>query len=450
MDEVRDTLFASLPKKTPEAMIVSLETVLRNPMYGYGVMPGSAYALREPYSPEIIAMAAANFDRLSHEAQAALLDREWDHVRSPAMLSVVRRKAEQGDGHALLRWQELDHAAATAFMYDEVVKPAPRFSALYIRLRDESLPVEEQLMATNFVALRNSQELIAEATLLHRYATSAILPAVLPFIDQHLADWPCEVQIPVLAYLLKVSPDDARPRVEQVLKTVRPPYCPRGMFLPSLGFMQASPVLEAFAATEIKNATPLADDAAQYVRSYGSSAMKPVVWEQLSRWHKKYVDSGAELRIAKGPRTQDDYRLYSLDMRLREAYLNAHGWVLSPEEVRTFLVLQGDKETQLACSFSCGGKLSVGPEPGTYYIYGRVSDPLYPPENRFDYLKPTEPYQYQINQYGCRDLESLERKILQFPPGSKFGFAYTGSGEDVGDWPAISAFLLSHGYLANN
>ncbi|MGF7179204.1 hypothetical protein [Tunturiibacter psychrotolerans] len=451
VNEVRDTLFSSLPKKAPDAEIVSFETVLRNPMSGYWVVPGSAYDLRELYAPNIIAMVAAVYDRLSQETREALLDSEWDHVRSPLMLPVVRREAERGDGHALLRWQELDHAAATAFMRVEVLRPAPRFSSLFIRLPDESLPGQEHQMATNFAALRDPQQLIAEATLLHRYATRATLPALLPFIDQHLAAWPCEVQIPVLAYLLKVSPNDARTSLEQVLKTVRPLYCPRGEFLPSLGYMQTGPVLDILAAKQVEDGTPLSDDAAEYLRRDGSASMKPVVWEQLSRWHKKYAESGAELRMGNGTGTQDDHWLYTLDSRLREAYVNAHGWTLSPEDVRKLSELLGAKKTEgLACTFSCSSQLSVGPEPGNYYVYGRVSDPIYPPQSRIDYLMPTEPFVYQVNQYGCRDLKNLEQKLLQFPAGSKFSFAHTGSGRDVGDWAAISAFLHSHGYVAGN
>jgi hypothetical protein len=240
VNEVQETLFSALPKKTPEAMVQSVETVLRNPMSGYWVIPGSVYDLRDPYSTEVIAMAAANFDRLSEETQAALVDTDWDHLRSPLMLSVVRRKAETGDGHALLRWLELDPAAARAFMRQEIIRPAPGFSSLYLRLPDESLPAQEQQIAVNFVALSAPEELVRTATLLHRYTTRATLPTVLPFIDQHLTEWPCTIQIPVLAYLLKVSPDEAYPRVEQVLKKVRPPYCPRGEFFPSLGYMRAA------------------------------------------------------------------------------------------------------------------------------------------------------------------------------------------------------------------
>ncbi|HXF12838.1 MAG TPA: hypothetical protein VN517_06780 [Terriglobales bacterium] len=455
VNEVRDTLFASLPKKIPEAMIPSLETVLMNPMNGYWVTLGSVYDLREPYSDKVIAMAAANFDRLSDQTQAVLLDREWYHLRSPLMLPVVRRKAEAGDGHALLRWFELDPVPATAFMYQEVVRPVPRFSSLYLRLPDESLPAQEHQIAANFVALSVPFDVpeirIRAATLLHRYATRATLPTVLPFIDKHLADRPCQIQIPVLAYLLKVSPATARPRVEQVLQEVNPSYCPRGEFFPSLGFMEPSPVLDTLAARQVEDGTPLAADAAEYLGRFGSAAMKSLVWEQLSRWHKKYVESGAELRMTRPTRSQDDWLLSSLDSRLLQAYERAQGWTLSSQDVTSLVKLIGDKKTQeLACAFSCGSPLNVGPAPGHYTIYARVTDQVYPPDNRIEYLMSTEPFQYSVNQYQCTDLKTLEQKLLQFPSGSIFSFAHTGSGLDQGDWSTISAFLRSHGYSLRN
>ena len=276
VNELRNTLFASLPNKTPEAMIVSLETLLlRNPMLGYWIVEGSSYDVRDPYPTEVIAMAATNFDRLSGEAQATLLDADWDHLRSPLMLPVVRRKAEAGNGQALLRWLELDPDTATAFIRQEVVRPNPRFSSLYLRLPDKSLPAQEQQIAANFVALNAPEELIRAATLLHRYTTRATLPTVLPFIDQHLGEWPCQIQIPVLAYLLKVSPREARPRVEQVMEKARPPYCPRGEFFPSLGYVEASPVLDDLAARQVEEGTLLAGDAAEYLGRYGTASMKP-------------------------------------------------------------------------------------------------------------------------------------------------------------------------------
>jgi len=363
-------------------------------MNGSWVIQGSAYDLHEPFSDHVIRAAATDFDRLSEETQAALLDTDWDHLRSPLMRPVVRSNAGAGNGQALVRWLELDPTAATAFMRQEVVRPEPRFSSLYLRLPVESLPEQEQQIAENFVTLSTPEELIHAATLLHRYTTRATLPTVLPFIDQHLTQWPCNLQIPVLAYLLKVSPDEARTRVEQVLKKLSAPYyCPRGEFFPSLGFMEASPVLDVLAAKQVEDATPHAADAAAYLGRFGGAAMKHVVWEQLSRWHKKYVESGAKQRMATPPSKPDDWQLYNMDSRLIETYTRAQGWTLSPEDVLKLRQLMGDEETAgLACTFSCGSQESVGPGPGNYDIYGKVNDPVFAMEARIDYLMPMEPY----------------------------------------------------------
>ena len=108
--------------------------------------------------------------------------------------------------------------------------------------------------------------------------------------------------------------------------------------------MQAGPVLDAMAARQVEEGTPLAADAAEYLGRYGSAAMKPVVWDQLSRWHKKYVDSGAEARMGSQKYTQDDWQLYNLDSRLLDAFVSAHGWTLSPNDVENLSKLIGKKE----------------------------------------------------------------------------------------------------------
>ena len=113
--------------------------------------------------------------------------------------------------------------------------------------------------------------------------------------------------------------------------------------------------------------------------------------------------------------------------------------------------LIGENETgEIACRFSCGSQLGIGPVPGNFFIYGRIADPVYPSEARLDYLLPTEPFQYSVNQYRCADLKALKHKLLQFPAGSTFSIAHTGSGFDAGDWPAIRSFLQSKGYLVQN
>jgi hypothetical protein len=54
-------------------------------------------------------------------------------------------------------------------------------------------------------------------------------------------------------------------------------------------------------------------------------------------------------------------------------------------------------------------------------------------------------------QTPLQALQALEQKLLQFPAGSTFSVAYTGSYLDgQGDWTNIGTFLTSHGYIFKN
>jgi hypothetical protein len=105
---------------------------------------------------------------------------------------------------------------------------------------------------------------------------------------------------------------------------------------------------------------------------------------------------------------------------------------------------------QLACTFSCGSPISVGPNPGHYAIYSHVNRPQWDRSNRIDYLIPEERLQYSVNQYRCADMESLKEKLEQFTAGSTFEFAYDFSARDQKELVEISDFLLAHGYQVSN
>ena len=142
--------------------------------------------------------------------------------------------------------------------------------------------------------------MVHAATLLHRYATGAVLPIVLPFIDAKLTEWPCSVQLPVLAYLLKASPEEAAPRVDEALKSTNKRQVCTSRLLTTLGFLEPGPALERLAIAQIETGTPAAADGAHYLQQYGDSpasyvergraaAIKLKVWEQLLLWQQRFV-----------------------------------------------------------------------------------------------------------------------------------------------------------------
>jgi hypothetical protein len=457
IDQERDILVSALPKKRGDAQITSLVTVLHYPPRSKGTPFDTGYDL--PFAPSVIEAVAASYDNLPWESRDWLLRDGWSRIRSPLMLPLLRRLAEIGNGPALLRWTEFEPTAAAIFARKEIVRPMPFFSSFYIRLPDRSVSHPEEVqLASNFVALKQELYVARAASLLHRYATRAVLPSVLPFIDANLPEWPCSVEIPVLAYLLKVSPLVAAPHVEEAVRhhnrgtcTNKGCPCNTNTLFTDVGFLQPSPVLERLALSEIDADTPLARDAVDYLRLHGSAATKPFIWKQLVRWHDQYVASGAEKRAKDGAATGDDQNQGTLVAVLIDALVRAQAWVLSPNESNSLLTLLGNQAgAQLSCNFSCGASIAVGPAPARYAIYGRANETWEMKMSPMEYLNPMERLHYSINQYRCANMSALKQKILQFPVGSTFEFAWDFNGADRDELLEISNFLWKHHYKVEN
>ena len=450
VDRERDNLFNALPSKRGEAKIASLLTILQNPPRNSTEFPG--YEL--PFSPEVLEAVAADFDHLPYEWQTRLLSSEWDSIRSPLIIPTLRARAKVGDGLALLRWLELEPTAASEFGHAELVRPVPRFSWFYLRLRGDVSKNEQEQVARNFTALTQEYNLARSASLLHYYGSRDVLPIVLPFIDAHLYSWPCSVQYPVLAYLLKVSPSDAAPRVRKAWEIDHAhsnyPSC-RYTFLADLGILQANRELEKLALEQFVDPAALPEavrDAADYLERYGSKSAKPLIWKALTRL-KKGESSGAEKRVADSTATRAEQSIAARLIDLGNAYAKAQGWVLSPKEADAAVALLGKRwGDSTACIAHCGQSFAHGPVPSHFAIYGRMN-----PWTRtipFEYLNPVERLHYSIDQYQCPGLRTLKEKLLQFPVGSTFDFAYDFTARDRDEIVAIGDFLWDHGYKVRN
>jgi hypothetical protein len=120
VDERREVLFQSLPRKKGDAYLVSLMTVLENPP---SVLPVPA-GMR-PFQEPVIAALVESWKDFPDDFKARLLDQFWLAVQSPRLLPIVRSRAKTGDQIALQRWMELDPAGAAAFLKSRN-KPIPK------------------------------------------------------------------------------------------------------------------------------------------------------------------------------------------------------------------------------------------------------------------------------------------------------------------------------------
>lgn len=437
LEQLRLDLFHALPEKQPKARLISLATVLSatNP----GGWQSLIDAASQRFSDPMIQDAADNFDALPESVRMTLLHWNWPLVRSPLMLATVRQAAERGDGEAILDWKDLDPVGAASFIRAEIIRPVPRFYAYYLELPEATLPDLEAQLSENLTKVPVGRDLGPAATLVARYATVASLRTILPFYDEHVSQWTCSATEPLLAYLLRVSPSDAAPRLEDAR---RGSGCSAGGLLSDLGELYASPLLEELALHEIHAGSPFVVDAARYLQKYGSPSLKPRVWAELVRWKSS----------SQSQTLQHEHP--DMLSSLVSSYEAAQGWVLSPEESNRLSDLLGPENIkQLSCNYHCGAPISVAPGMGDIPIYRRRVDLDFIPGHERLYLWPASGfYAYSVNQYSPPRLDALLEKLAQFPSGSTFTFAFAAPwpGVDDSEWTAISTFLSTHGYHLRN
>jgi len=232
------------------------------------------------------------------------------------MLPVVRRYAQQFrdlpvsnesdtwnkfhlSGAALRDWYELEPEAARKVVMEEILLTSPRFGADVLGiLPDKTLPEAEQTLARQLAEEKNFFATKNIATLLDRYATDAVLAQLLAVTDEHVGKWACDVQTPVLAWLVRVNPEAARPRVEAAMAARGPNYsgCNHSL-LTEAGKLYSHPLLEEIALRSLGDEDPqVAGNAAAYLGKYGSAQAESKLWEHLVNWSEKWRGKEADLR----------------------------------------------------------------------------------------------------------------------------------------------------------
>jgi hypothetical protein len=204
-----------------------------------------------------------------------MLEWKWETIKSSAFLPILRKYAQQYEdfpipnemnasnslhltGEALRRWYELEPAEARVAIIREILRTKPRYSADVLGiLPDERLPELEQSLADHFAAEQDFYATGNLASLLHRYATDAVVPQVLPVVDKNVARWACAVQTPILAFLLRVDPAIARPRIEAAMAARGDGYsaCNRSL-LTELPGLQQDAILDDIAVGSLDDSDP--------------------------------------------------------------------------------------------------------------------------------------------------------------------------------------------------
>jgi hypothetical protein len=288
-------LLAVLPSKTGKALSTSVSTAVQ------AAWDGTALPRRTV--DKLVQQLLSLVDQLPVEEQTRLLTHGWTRIAGPAWLPIVRRWAQsyrdfpnmrvspayeslERSAMALQRWYQLDPSGARPAIIEEIARPRPRFDALVLGvLPDRTLPEVDAELVGHFAASDDPDASAHLSSLVARYATEAVLAEILALLDSRIGRWECASQNPALAYVLRVSPELARARIERALAARGPGYssCHHAL-LQTVSELQYDPVLEEAGIRAIDDPDPqVATSAAMMLGRFGSAAAEPVLWRRCTR-----------------------------------------------------------------------------------------------------------------------------------------------------------------------
>ena len=315
--KVVEELLAALPNKRGKALSISLNTALS---YAWDLNTLSQQSI-EKLTSQLVSL----FDQLPLNEQNTLLSFRWDKIKSPALLPILKRYAQsyrdfpqmrtqpaydslQLSANALRRWYELDPVGARPAIITEITRPRPRFDARVLGLLpDKTLPEVDFVLAEHFLANDDLDGETNLASLIARYATDAILPQITQKLDPRIGKCACAIQNPLLAYVLRVSPVSARPRIEKAIAARGEGFsaCNHDLFQ-IVSAIQYDPLLEDIAVKSLNDPDPeVAMTAATMLGNFGSADAESALWQRYATWNEQWAGRESELDISFAERVNE-------------------------------------------------------------------------------------------------------------------------------------------------
>jgi hypothetical protein len=431
--QFRQELISAIAEKRGPALAISTNTIVEEAAIRSRPLPAE---LKRTLTQQLI----ATFDKLPIEKQAELLQYRWSALDHREMLPLLRRIAmryqdfpelRQMDAYqfnnasaaALKHWYEMAPDEARPIIIKEILRPKPRFNANVLGiLPDKELPEVDQTLVDNLSPRQDLDLLGNVATLIHRYSTQAVEPEITAFINQTLGKFACAVQEPLLAYLLRVDPEEARPRLEEAMAAKGEGFsqCNHSL-LPEVAKLQNHSMLQEIAIKSLDDSDPqIVGSAAAYLMEYGSNAAEDALWSRFTAWSEQWKGQEQELLYGKGSDGQNEAGAGS---NLLQALASGQGWLADETKLRRLV------------------DMSIGPQQrqqAEQYLGTWRSRPWYIQVISLDEGR------FEIMQYHARSIEAAREKLLQFPRGSTF--QWSGSGQEGDDkvFQDLSNFASQH------
>lgn len=431
-------IFSAVTKKEPAARAETVQTLLANG--------------RNISTPEVKQQMASllklSFLDLDSRSQTDDLLDEWDRLKSPEFLPILRRLArvpvesdnyedftgswQQLKGMALKRWYELDPEGARREIVAQIGSASPSLAAQSITfLPDEQFPQFEPVWAQALLNTKSQLQERAIGSLLIRFGTGAATGQMIAKLDEK-SGYPCDAHIVALAYLARFSPDLARKRFKHERAT-NEGKCGADLFR-LISELTTAPVLNDLAVEDLKDPRPATViDAVRYLTAYGKKKDKAPVWSRYVAWTEAYKNK-ANLLDKAGPANWDsDFASSEIGEELGNAILKNPGWFADPDLIAR--VLERCVGESMCRELKSAGRTAVSPY--DLFILDQQMPPVGLPADNI-----------VVAQYVTSSLTLFEEKISQFPAGSRFVLPrwYRPSNRDEQKVDAeVRAILARHG-----
>jgi hypothetical protein len=323
----------------------------------------------------------------------------------------------------------LDPAGGRSAIITEISRPRPRFDSRVLGvLPDKTLPEVDFLLAEHFAAIDDFDGKSNLASLIARYATDAILPQVIEQLDPKIGKWACNIQNPLLAYVLRVSPATARILIKKAIAARGEEFtaCNHELFQ-IISEIHYDPSLEDIAIESLNDSDPeVAQTAATLLGKFGSPAAESALLKRYASWSQQWTDRETRLDKTFADRLDDDFYQLGLGLNLTLALGTGRSWLSDKAALQR--LAQQTKVRRVRQQLEGYIKLWEE-EPLTIFI----------DSSSFG-------FHARVVQYEFQSIDALKEKLAQFASGTKFAITITTTESSASETAAeLRNFLISHG-----
>jgi hypothetical protein len=385
-------LIAALPQKTPVARARSIETLLT-----INDIPEIGRVAQEQL-PGIL-------PGLSLELQDRLLGNSyWEEIKSPAMIPALKAivNARRGPDIALRRLSELSPDEARPYVLREIAahhwgwnatdvlgglpdKELPQFDGEFLNLISKELPLGNGAAVTT-------------TALLERYASGRVAGLLQPVFVQSISNMDCQSEANLLAYFLRVTPQDGAELLRRAVTADARPGC---QVLHRLSEVRMSPEVEDAALTALDNANPaVVSDGLYVLQRHGSAKSREPLLQHFRAWHAKWASRTAELE------RPENFQQKSIEMDYFQAMNSGPACWTTSAEVRAL----GDLCVTIDCK-------QVAENTANSSAGERSTIRMAPASN----IQPSN--NFSVGRcYHVGGIDQLEQRLALYPKGSVFQF----------------------------